>query len=234
MTGAVWETPLVNFPERLALARELHISPVTAQILLNRGVFSAATARAFLEADPANLLPPELIPGLPEARERLLQAVKKQEKVLIYGDYDVDGLAAAAIMVEILSRLGVEYLVYLPDRLAEGYGLKKKGLVRALETGCRLVVTVDCGITSLEEAAFAWEQGLDLVITDHHRPGVELPRARAIVHPLLAADLPLLCGAGVAFKLAQSLAASSGLAPWQGVAAGWSLDLAALATIADA
>ncbi|KYH32355.1 single-stranded-DNA-specific exonuclease RecJ [Neomoorella mulderi] len=234
MTGTQWVIPPVNLPERLALARELHISPVTAQILLNRGITTAAAARAFFQPDPANLIPPEKIPGLPAARERLVQAIEKREKIMVHGDYDVDGLAATAIMLETLARLGVEAEVYIPDRLAEGYGLKKKALIKALELDCRLVVTVDCGITSLEEAIFARQQGLDLIITDHHRPGAELPQARAVVNPLLAPDLPPLCGAGVAFKLAQSLANYFGLAPQGEVAAGWALDLVALATIADA
>jgi len=234
LTGMRWAMPPVNLPERLALARELHISPVTAQILLNRGITTAAAARTFFQPDPANLIPPEKIPGLPAARERLVQAIVNGEKIMVHGDYDVDGLAATAIMLETLARLGVEAEVYLPDRLTEGYGLKKKGLIKALELNCQLVITVDCGITSLEEAIFAREQGLDLIITDHHRPGTGLPQAKAVVNPLLASGLPPLCGAGVAFKLAQSLATHFGLAPQKGMAAGWALDLVALATIADA
>lgn len=234
MTGTQWAMPPVNLPERLALARELHISPITAQILINRGITTAAAARAFFQPDPANLIPPEEIPGLPAARDRLVQAIEKREKIMVHGDYDVDGLAATAIMLETLARLGVEAEVYLPDRLTEGYGLKKKSLIKALELNCQLVITVDCGITSLEEAIFAREQGLDLIITDHHRPGTSLPQASAVVNPLLAPGLPPLCGAGVAFKLAQSLATHFGLAPQGGVAAGWALDLVALATIADA
>ncbi|WP_258359944.1 single-stranded-DNA-specific exonuclease RecJ [Moorella sulfitireducens (nom. illeg.)] len=234
MKSTRWAMPPVNPVERLALARELHISPVTAQILLNRGITTVEAARAFFHPDPANLFPPEKIPGLAAARERLVRAIVNREKIMVHGDYDVDGLAATAIILETLARLGVEAEVYIPDRLAEGYGLKKKGLIKALELNCRLVITVDCGINSLEEAIFAREQGLDLIITDHHRPGTVLPQADAVVNPLLGPDLLPLCGAGVAFKLAQSLAAHFGLATQEGVAAGWALDLVALATIADA
>ncbi|TYL11080.1 hypothetical protein MTAT_23440 [Moorella thermoacetica] len=234
MTEVIWEIPPASFPERLALARELHITPITAQVLLNRGLTTAAAARAFLQPDPDNLLPPEKIPGLVAARDRLVRAIEAGERILVHGDYDVDGLAATAIMLETLARLGVTAEYYLPDRLSEGYGLKDAGLTRAREKGCNLLVTVDCGITSLEEADLARREGLELIITDHHRPGPALPAATAVVNPLLAPGLPLLCGAGVAFKLAQALAASFNLPPEGGVAAGWALDLAALGTVADA
>lgn len=234
MTAFTWEIPPASLPERLALARELHIAPITAQVLLNRGLTTAAAARAFLQPDPANLLPPEKIPGLSAARDRLVQAITAGEKILIHGDYDVDGLAATAIMLETLGRLGVAAGYYLPDRLADGYGLKRSGLDQAREKGCQLLVTVDCGITSLEEAEVARREGLDLIITDHHRPGPVLPAAAAVVNPLLAPGLPPLCGAGVAFKLAQALATCFGLPLEEGVAASWALDLVALGTIADA
>ncbi|MDN5345040.1 MAG: single-stranded-DNA-specific exonuclease [Clostridia bacterium] len=233
-SGAEWAIPPADLPGRLALARELHISPVTAQVLLNRGLTTAAAARAFLQADPGRLLPPEEIPGLLAARDRLLQAAAQQERVMVYGDYDVDGLAATAIMLETLAGLGIEAESYLPDRLGEGYGLKENGLRRALEHSCSLVVTVDCGITAMEEADLAQHMGLDLVITDHHQPGNVLPRATAVVNPLLSPALPPLCGAGVTFKLAQSLAIATGMAPVDGIPAGAALDLVALATIADA
>ncbi|MGI9860159.1 single-stranded-DNA-specific exonuclease RecJ [Moorella naiadis] len=234
MTAPVWEIPPASLPERLALARELHIAPITAQVLLNRGLTTAVAARAFLQPDPANILPPEAIPGLAAARDRLVQAITAGERILIHGDYDVDGLAATAILLETLARLGATAEYYLPDRLAEGYGLKRNGLDRARARGCRLLVTVDCGITSLEEAAVARREGLELIITDHHQPGAELPVATAVVNPLLAPEITPLCGAGVAFKLAQSLANSFNLPSAVGVAAGWALDLVALGTIADA
>ncbi|MDK2820157.1 MAG: single-stranded-DNA-specific exonuclease [Clostridia bacterium] len=219
--------------ERLNLARELNISPITAQVLINRGIKTAAAARAFLSPDSAKLIQPEEFAGLKEALERLIKAVETQEKVLIYGDYDVDGLTATAIMIEIFSRLGVKTEFYLPNRLTEGYGLNKAGLNIAKEKGCSLVVTVDCGITSIEEAIYAKQKGLDLIITDHHRPGEALPEATAIINPLLGSSLPPLCGAGVAFKLAQALASLYGLSSKNGIEADWLLDLVALATIAD-
>ncbi|WXJ87615.1 hypothetical protein MHOCP_16420 [Moorella humiferrea] len=234
MSSMGWTEPPLNPAERLALARELHISPVTAQVLLNRGIDTAAKARAFLYPDPVNLISPEELPGLTAAGERVIQAIQKGEKILIHGDYDVDGLAATAIMLETLARLGVEAEAYIPERLNEGYGLKEKGLKKALELNCSLILTVDCGITSVKEAGIAREQGLDLIITDHHRPGTSLPEAVAVVNPWLAPGLPPLCGAGVAFKLAQFLARRFHLPAPDGVAAGWVLDLVALATIADA
>lgn len=234
MTAAVWEIPPAVLPEALALARELHISPLTARLLLNRGINTTAAAEAFMQPDGDNLAAPETIPGLQAARDRLVEAVKAGEKILIYGDYDADGLTATAIMLETLERLGIKAGYYLPERCTDGYGLKTEALISAREKGYSLIVTVDCGITSLEEAAWARQQGLELIITDHHRPGADLPTAIAVVNPWLGPDPSPLCGAGVAFKLAQALAKHFSLPQQAGIDAGWVLDLVALGTIADA
>ncbi|MDN5347871.1 MAG: single-stranded-DNA-specific exonuclease [Clostridia bacterium] len=214
-------------------SRELGILPLTAQVLLNRGLSSLEEARVFLTGGPEHLKPPASLPGLEAAVERLALAVRRREKVLIYGDYDVDGLTAAAIVGETLRRAGIQAGYCLPQRLQDGYGLHLHLLEKALAEGYRLVVTVDCGITAVTEASWAIEQGLDLIITDHHLPGPILPPALAVVNPVLA-GLPVnLAGAGVAFKLAQGLSERLGLPPHNGVAAGWALDLVVLGTIAD-
>ncbi len=234
MTAAVWKMPSTIQPETLALAQELKISLLTAQLLTNRGVNTPVAARAFLKPDGSTLIAPEIIPGLEMARDRLAMAVRAGEKILIFGDYDADGLTATAIMLETLERLGIKAGYYLPERFAEGYGISIDALRNIQEKGYTLVVTVDCGITAVEEAVWAQEQGLELIITDHHQPGEDLPSVTALVNPWLAPEPIPLCGAGVAFKLAQSLAKYFSLPQRGGVEAGWALDLAALGTIADA
>lgn len=196
-----------------------------ARVLWARGVQSPEEARAFLNPKVSDLHDPYLLDGMESAVERIRQAMVAEEKITIYGDYDVDGVCAAAILVEALRGQGAQVSWYIPSRHREGYGLNAEA-VRSLAAQCSLLVTVDCGITSVEEAALARELGLDLIITDHHEPPEKLPDALAIVDPLLG-DYPFrrLCGAGVAFKLAWALFGEEAVEPlWE---------LAALATVAD-
>lgn len=223
-----WLVFPINWDLRRQLSRSLGIHPVTAQVLINRNLDNPERARAFLYPRREDLSSPEEWPGMAEALERLIQAVKRREKVLIHGDYDVDGLAAAAIAGEVLQELGLEVEFFLPDRLEDGYGLKGKGVYRARQLGCSLLLTVDCGITSVQEVALARDLGIDVIITDHHQPQGQLPPARAIINPLLKEGLSPLCGAGIAYKLASALARYFHLEEGER----W-LDLVALATIAD-
>ncbi|MGI9952654.1 single-stranded-DNA-specific exonuclease RecJ [Moorellaceae bacterium AZ2] len=234
MSAALWKVHRPDFVLQGTLARALNISPVTAQVLINRGIKTVEEARTFLTGGIEALSSPYALPGMEQALERLSRAVRERERVLVYGDYDVDGLTAAAILGETLARLGVEVEFYIPHRLEEGYGLKIEGLSYGLHRGCTLAVSVDCGITAVQEAAWAREHGLDLIITDHHRPSGELPAALAVVNPWLAPGRSTaLAGAGVAFKVAQGLAQLFDLCP-EGIPAGWALDLVALGTVADA
>ncbi len=191
------------------LAAAARTSQVVAQLLLNRGLTDPAQARAFLDAPLAGLHPPELLPGVAEAADRIARAVAAGRKVCVYGDYDVDGTTGAAILLTLLRRLGAEPDFYVPNRLDEGYGLNREAVRQIAAAGASLVVTVDCGITSVGEAEEARRLGVELIVTDHHEMRSELPPADVLVHPRLPGSrYPHggLCGAGVAFKLAWAIA----------------------------
>jgi single-stranded-DNA-specific exonuclease len=192
--------------ERLALA--LRLPPIVAQLLLNRGIADPEQAGRFLKAPLNGLHAPDLLPGVKEAADHLLNAVRSGQRICVYGDYDVDGTTGTAILCQVLRLLGAPVDFYLPNRLEEGYGLNCEALRQIAQTGVAVVVTVDCGICSLAEADEARRLGLELIITDHHELKARLPEARALVHPRLPGTnypFPGLSGAGVAFKLAWAL-----------------------------
>lgn len=191
------------------LQRSSGLPAVVAQLLVARGVNDPRVARDFLEAKLGTLRDPEELPGLTLAADRITAAVAAGKRIVIYGDYDVDGMSATAILWRCLRLLGAEVSYFVPNRLDEGYGVNRDSLATLAERGAQMIVTVDCGIASVEEALAARELGLELVVTDHHQFGASLPLAAAIVHPALpgsAYPFTGLCGAGVAFKLAWALA----------------------------
>jgi len=191
------------------LERSAGVSAIVARLLAARGLTDAASARTFLAGTLQDLRDPELLPGIPAAADRILAAVRGGEQIVIYGDYDADGMCATAILLGCLEALGAMAEWYVPDRFEEGYGLNADALRGLAAKGVRLVVTVDCGIASVAEAAVARELGLDLVITDHHGFADELPAATVLVHPRLpGGGYPFgdVCGAAVAFKLAWAIA----------------------------
>jgi single-stranded-DNA-specific exonuclease len=193
--------------ERLSAA--LGVGPIVAQLLLNRGLDDAAQSRRFLEASLNGLHSPDLLPGVSEAAERILSAVRAGRRLCVYGDYDVDGVTGSAILLSGLKLLGATVDLYVPHRLEEGYGLNAEALRQIAASGVDMVVTVDCGIASLEEAAEARRLGLELIVTDHHQYKETLPDAAVLVHPRLpGTNYPFghLSGAAVAFKLAWALA----------------------------
>ncbi|HEY7311526.1 MAG TPA: single-stranded-DNA-specific exonuclease RecJ [Gemmataceae bacterium] len=193
--------------ERLSAALEL--GPIVAQLLLNRGLGEEAAARRFLDPSLNGLHPPDLLPGVPEAAERLLRAARAGRRIFVYGDYDVDGVTGSAILLGVLKLIGAAADLYVPHRLEEGYGLNRDALRQIAEAGASLVVTVDCGIASLDEAEEAKRLGLELIVTDHHEFKDTLPDAAVLVHPRLpGANYPFgkLSGSAVAFKLAWALA----------------------------
>lgn len=192
------------------LARQIRCSTLLAQVLMSRGLEDAEAARAFLSGKLTALQDPELVPGVEAASKAIVAAVQAGRRITIYGDYDVDGMTSTAILSHCLQRAGAKVDYYIPCRLEEGYGLNSEA-IRELhkEDRNRLVVTVDCGICSVEEARLARELKLDLIITDHHTLPETLPEAIAVVHPRLTPEskcCPDLCGAGVAFKLAWAIA----------------------------
>ncbi len=189
------------------MSREAGVSSLVAQLLINRGIKSGEEARAFLAAKLSHLHDPSLLPGVSEASERIVRAVRDGRKIVIYGDYDVDGVCGTSILWACLRLAGASDVgYYIPHRVDEGYGVNGDALRKiAEEMKAELVVTVDCGISAVAEARLARELGLELIVTDHHTPGDDLPEADVIVHPRIngaAYPCPELCGAGVAFKLA--------------------------------
>ncbi len=228
-------------PEQLAwLERAVGIPPLIAQLLWVRGIREPESARRFLEPKLSALRGPEELPGCMEAANRLYEAVRQQRRIALYGDYDVDGITGTAILWRCLRLLGAEPIYYIPSRLEEGYGLNGEALRGLAQRGVEVLVTVDCGIGSLAEAEEASRLGIELLITDHHEPGPQLPKAAAIVHPRLGQPpypFDSLSGSGVAMKLAWALCQRATGAKRVGPAmrefllqaVGW----AALGTVAD-
>ncbi len=208
------------------------IPSLIVQLMFNRGVKEPAQLASFLAGDISLSSSPLLLPDMQQAIARIYQALLSGEPIAIYGDYDADGITATALLVQGLSALGGTVIPYIPHRLTEGYGLKTAALENLRQQGIGLVVTVDCGITSLSEVKRARKMGLDIVITDHHTPLPEIPPAVAIVNPKLAGSaypFTELTGAGVAFKLIQAFYQSIGREePLEEL-----IDLAALGTVAD-
>jgi single-stranded-DNA-specific exonuclease len=189
------------------LTREGDFPELTAQLLAVRGFKDAPSAKLFLAADPAAAHDPLKLSGMAVAVERLQRAVALREKVGVLGDYDVDGVTSTALLLKLFQLLAVPCQAYIPDRLKEGYGPNRGALETLAKAGARVVVTVDCGITSVGEALAARELRLDFIITDHHVAGPVLPDALAVVNPKTSPDYPysMLGGVGVAYKLAQAL-----------------------------
>jgi single-stranded-DNA-specific exonuclease len=206
---------------------------VIRQSLFNRGIATAEKARQYLECQPLAGLDPFNLLGIETAVERLDHAIRTQEKIVVYGDYDVDGVTATALLTLVLEAMGATVIPYIPNRFDEGYGLNIEALDALKSEGASLVVTVDCGIRSLDEAEHARQIGLDMIISDHHHPGQALPDALAIINPKQAGDRypeKELAGVGLAYKLAQALIydlEATHINPES------YLDLVALGTVAD-
>ncbi len=202
---------------REALAGVLGVSPVVAHVLYNRGVADLATARSFLRPQFAELSPPESMPGAIPAARRIQEAIRGGERIVVFGDYDVDGITGVAILWHCLRLAGGQPRFYIPHRLEEGYGVNPQAVEALAADGTRLIITVDCGITAVAAAEVARRRGVDLIITDHHAPlrdetgRLILPEAM-IVHPSIPGSdgqtypNPDLSGSGVAFKLAWAVA----------------------------
>jgi single-stranded-DNA-specific exonuclease len=228
-----WVSESADDSQVRSLAAREGIPYLPALVLWNRGYRDAESVKRFLNPRLEHLCDPFKLPDMEQAVERLLAAQERQEKVLVHGDYDVDGVTGTALLVRGLARLGIKADSYLPHRMREGYGLSAKAIDAARECGASLVLTVDCGITAIEEARMADKAGIDLVITDHHEPGEVLPRALAVVDPKREdSTYPFaeLAGVGVAYKLLEALSLRLGRSsePLQA-----DLDLVALGTIAD-
>jgi single-stranded-DNA-specific exonuclease len=208
------------------LASVLGVSELTAGVLVRRGYDDPAAARAFLAGE----LPPHdpfLLGDMALACERIRAAIADGGRICVHGDYDVDGISATALAVHLLRELGADVDWHLPSRFDEGYGVRTETLARLADEGCGLVLTVDCGITAVEEIAEARSRGLEVIVTDHHRPGETLPDCPIVATRPSDYPFPELCGTGVVYKLGQALFGVDSVIPKR------HLDLVALATIAD-
>ncbi len=229
-----WNLPSPVMQERAsAFARELNVPPAFAAALLARGAKTREAASRFCRPALEALHDPLTLPDMPQAVERIVRAVKEGETVGIFGDYDTDGLSGTALLAQALRDLGARADPYVPDRLAEGYGLSSRGLDALAKAGASVVISSDCGITAGAEATYATGRGMDLIITDHHEPDGPLPEALAVIDPKrpdTAYPFRELAGVGVAFKLVQTVYERLGHPP---EAAFRFLDFVALGTAAD-
>ena len=197
-----------------SLAKALSVPSVVAQLLVQRGVTTFDAAKQFFRPEWSDLHDPFLMKDMKTAVERLQDAINKNEKIMVFGDYDVDGTSAVALLVHYLSSQKCNVISYIPDRYAEGYGLSQQGIDKAVEEGVGLLFTLDCGIKAVDLIADANQKGLDVIICDHHTPGEQLPAAHAVLDPKrLDCSYPFdgLCGCGVVFKLIQAHASTLGV-----------------------
>lgn len=197
-----------------ALAREVNIHPALGRLLLKRGIKTATEARRFFRPQLSDLHDPFLMNDMQVAVDRLNQALGRKEHIMVYGDYDVDGCTAVALVYKFLSQFYSNIDFYIPDRYEEGYGISRKGIDFAAEMGVKLIIVLDCGIKAVEEMAYAREKGIDFIICDHHVPDDELPPAVAILNPKRHDNrypYTHLSGCGVGFKFMQAFATSNGI-----------------------
>ena len=197
-----------------ALAREVNIHPALGRLLLKRGIKTATEARRFFRPQLSDLHDPFLMNDMQVAVDRLNQALGRKEHIMVYGDYDVDGCTAVALVYKFLSQFYSNIDFYIPDRYEEGYGISRKGIDFAAEMGVKLIIVLDCGIKAVEEVAYAREKGIDFIICDHHVPDDQLPCAVAILNPKRTDNHypdTHLSGCGVGFKFMQAFAASNGI-----------------------
>mgnify|MGYP004560837609 FL=1 len=197
-----------------ALAREVNIHPALGRLLLKRGIKTATEARRFFRPQLSDLHDPFLMNDMQVAVDRLNQALGRKEHIMVYGDYDVDGCTAVALVYKFLSQFYSNIDFYIPDRYEEGYGISRKGIDFAAEMGVKPIIVLDCGIKAVEEVAYAREKGIDFIICDHHVPDDELPPAVAILNPKRHDNrypYTHLSGCGVGFKFMQAFATSNGI-----------------------
>ena len=201
-------------PNKVArLSQELAVDSTTSFLLAQRGIETYEEAKNFFRPDLNDLHDPFLMKDMEKAVSRIEEAVENQENILVYGDYDVDGTTSVALMSSYLLSFYPNVATYIPDRYDEGYGLSYKGIDFAEDNDFSLIIALDCGIKAIDKVAYATKKGVDFIICDHHRPGVEIPKAKAVLDPKQEdCEYPFkeLCGCGVGFKLIQALASKKG------------------------
>lgn len=227
---SIFPQPENNLIEQLS--KELNIPETLATVAINRGITSYAKAKEFFRPQFSDLHDPLMMDKMDIAVERILRAIDNKERIMIYGDYDVDGTNGTAMMTLFFRQMGAQTLFYIPDRIKEGYGISKTGIDYAKEHGVKLLISVDCGITAHEQVEYAKSLGIDTIICDHHEPTEDAPNAVAVLDPLKPnCKYPFkhLCGCGVSFKLMQGISRARN----QEEAIFDYLDFVALATAAD-
>ena len=228
MSNLRWECKEGNKELAKTIAEDLNISLIIAQLLTMRGINSSSQAKDFLEPNLKEISSAwQEVPSLKKAKERIEEGIKRKEKILIYGDYDLDGICGIAVLFSALKEKGADVSYFVPHRLREGYGLNKGAILKAKKRGFSLILTVDCGVKDVEEVEYAHSLGMEVIVTDHHLPSSSLPPAKVLVNPKLkSCQFPFseLAGVGVAFALAQVL-----LDDFREE----DLDLVALGTVAD-
>ena len=196
------------------LAEKINMNPILASLLIRRGITTESAAKRFFRPQLSDLINPFLMKDMDIAVDRLNDAMGRKERILVYGDYDVDGCTAVALVYKFLQQFYSNIDYYIPDRYDEGYGISQKGLEYAKATGVKLIIILDCGIKAIDEIAQAKELGIDFIICDHHVPDEQLPDAVAVLNPKRPDDTyPFkdLCGCGVGFKLMQAFAKNNGI-----------------------
>ena len=209
-----WEFYNTDIAKVKELSEKFNISELLASVLINREIIENDEVEIFLNPTRNNFHDPYLMPDMEKAVERIIEAINKREKTIIYGDYDVDGITSITVLSKFLKERGLDVGSYIPNRLDEGYGLNKKAIKQIADEGYKLIITVDCGISGTEEVDFAYSLGMEVIVTDHHEPLEILPKALAVIdckrkdnkYPFNS-----LAGVGVAFKLTQAIGIKLGL-----------------------
>ena len=210
-----YDPPATEVAARAAqLAHQLNLHPVLCKLLIDRGIDSETEVRKFFRPQLTDLHDPFLMNDMHEAVNRLNEAIGRKERIMVYGDYDVDGCTAVALVYKFLQQYCSNIDFYIPDRYEEGYGVTRRGIDYAYETGVKLIIVLDCGIKAVDEVAYAKQFGIDFIICDHHVPDETLPEATAILNPKRKDNtypFQHLCGCGVGFKFMQAFAANNGI-----------------------
>ena len=228
-----WQIYRVEEDDVTELQKEYNINKLLATILVNRGITEKNQIEKFLKPKRSDFYSPYGMPDMEIAVKRIMKAIENKEKTIIYGDYDVDGITSVTVLKSFLEERGLHVGVYIPNRLEEGYGLNKKAVEHIAEQKYSLMITVDCGISAVEEVEYANQLGIETIITDHHEPGNELPKALAVVNAKRKDNqyqCRNLAGVGVVFKLIQAIGIKMGLEEKEYLKY---LDIVCIGTISD-
>lgn len=234
LTPSIWRVSTGNPPVEDQLSRALSVSPFLSRILVNRGIDDVEDARRLLSPSLDDLHDPFLLDGIGPAVARIREAVERSERIMVHGDYDVDGITATSLLVRVLKVIGADASWYVPHRQREGYDISDAGVDEAQRRGARLIITVDCGASAVDAIARARDLGMDVIVTDHHEVGAGIAPANILINPHMpGSSYPFkdLAGVGVAFKLGEALVGEFGfdtMAYRQRFS-----DLAAIGTVAD-